>query len=94
MKLSDWLQTNDVSRTEFARRIGVSKGAVTQLCKEDGAWLSRETAELIAREAARIATFTLPRDRLLICNHFFIMIALHSNFGDEFNAVRHNSQPF
>lgn len=50
MKLADWLQTHDVSRTEFARRIGVSKGAITQLCKEDGAWLSRDTAELIARE--------------------------------------------
>jgi 3,4-dihydroxy 2-butanone 4-phosphate synthase/GTP cyclohydrolase II len=50
MKLSDWLEKHDVSRTDFARRIGVSKGAITQLCKEEGAWLSRETAELIARE--------------------------------------------
>lgn len=50
MKLSDWLETHDVSRTEFARRIGVSKGLITQLCREDGAWLSRDTAELIARE--------------------------------------------
>jgi 3,4-dihydroxy 2-butanone 4-phosphate synthase/GTP cyclohydrolase II len=35
MKLSVWLKTNRVGRSEFATLIGVSKGYVTQLC--DGA---------------------------------------------------------
>ena len=50
MKLDDWLRRNRVTRAEFARRIGVSPGAVTQICREDGAWLSRETAERIVAE--------------------------------------------
>lgn len=50
MKLADWLTRNRMTRVEFARRIGVSPGAVTQLCNNDGAWLSRDTAELILRE--------------------------------------------
>ncbi len=47
MKLADWLERNRVKRVDFARRIGLSPGAVTQICREDGAWLSRETAERI-----------------------------------------------
>ena len=41
---------------EFARRIGVTPGAVTQLCNSDQAWLSRDTAELIARETRGAVT--------------------------------------
>jgi 3,4-dihydroxy 2-butanone 4-phosphate synthase/GTP cyclohydrolase II len=37
MKLGDWLKRNSVTRTDFARRIGVSAGAVTLICREDGA---------------------------------------------------------
>jgi 3,4-dihydroxy 2-butanone 4-phosphate synthase/GTP cyclohydrolase II len=50
MKLMDWLSRHRVSRAEFARRIGVTPGAVTQLCNNEAAWLSRETALLILRE--------------------------------------------
>ncbi len=62
MKLSDWLRRNSVSRAEFARRIGVSPGAVTLICREDGAWLSRETAERIVAETDGAVT---PNDFLL-----------------------------
>ena len=50
MKLGDWLKRNQISRTDFARRIGVSPGAVTLICREHGSWLSRETAERIIAE--------------------------------------------
>jgi 3,4-dihydroxy 2-butanone 4-phosphate synthase/GTP cyclohydrolase II len=50
MKLSDWLNAHNVSRVEFARRTGLSPSAVTQLCNNDDAWLSRETAQVIFRE--------------------------------------------
>ena len=50
MKLGDWLKRNQISRTDFARRIGVSPGAVTLICREHGSWLSRETAERIVAE--------------------------------------------
>jgi len=50
MKLSDWLRETGVPRVEFARRIGVTPGAITQICRENGAWLSRESAERIVVE--------------------------------------------
>jgi 3,4-dihydroxy 2-butanone 4-phosphate synthase/GTP cyclohydrolase II len=50
MKLGDWLKSNGVTRADFARRIGVSPGAVTLICREGRAWLSRETAERIVAE--------------------------------------------
>src|SRR5262245_44862213 len=56
MKLADWLSRNRMSRTEFARRIGVSPGAVTQLCNSGQAWMSRETAALIAQETKGAVT--------------------------------------
>ncbi|MDJ1157739.1 3,4-dihydroxy-2-butanone-4-phosphate synthase [Chelatococcus sp. SYSU_G07232] len=56
MKLADWLARNRMTRVEFARRLGMSPGAVTQLCNSDGAWLSRETAELILRETGGAVT--------------------------------------
>jgi 3,4-dihydroxy 2-butanone 4-phosphate synthase / GTP cyclohydrolase II len=56
MKLSDWLFRRRVSRVEFARRIGVTPGAVTQLCNSDSAWMSRGTAALIARETRGAVT--------------------------------------
>ena len=62
MKLTDWLKRNGVSRAEFARRIGVSAGAVTLICRDDGAWLSRETAERIVAETGGAVT---PNDFLL-----------------------------
>ena len=50
MKLADWLAERGVKRADFARRIGVSPGAVTLMCREDGAWVSRETAERVLTE--------------------------------------------
>ena len=63
MKLTDWLLRNDVKRVEFARRIGLSPGAVTQICREAGAWLSRETAERIVVETRGAVT---PNDFLAL----------------------------
>ena len=62
MKLTDWLSRHGVSRAEFARRIGVSPGAVTLICRDDGAWLSRETAERIVAETGGAVT---PNDFLV-----------------------------
>jgi 3,4-dihydroxy 2-butanone 4-phosphate synthase/GTP cyclohydrolase II len=56
MRLSDWLTTNGVSRVDFARRTGLSPSAVTQLCNNGDAWLSRETAEAILRETKGAVT--------------------------------------
>ncbi len=56
MRLDDWLRRNRVSRAEFARRLGVTPGAVTQICREEGAWLSRETAERIVAETGGAVT--------------------------------------
>ena len=64
MKLGDWLKRHQVSRTDFARRIGVSPGAVTLICREHGSWLSRETAERIVAETSGGVT---PNDFLSPC---------------------------
>src|SRR5271167_2378029 len=56
MKLGDWLKRNSVTRADFARRIGVSPGAVTLICREHGSWLSRETAERIVAETLGAVT--------------------------------------
>jgi len=56
MKLGDWLKRNHLSRTDFARRIGVSPGAVTLICRDHGSWLSRETAERIVAETQGAVT--------------------------------------
>jgi 3,4-dihydroxy 2-butanone 4-phosphate synthase / GTP cyclohydrolase II len=56
MKLGDWLKRNQMSRTDFARRIGVSPGAVTLICREHGSWLSRETAQRIVAETQGAVT--------------------------------------
>jgi 3,4-dihydroxy 2-butanone 4-phosphate synthase/GTP cyclohydrolase II len=62
VKLSDWLTRNGVTRADFARRIGVSPGAVTLICREDRSWLSRETAERIVAETEGAVT---PNDFLV-----------------------------
>jgi 3,4-dihydroxy 2-butanone 4-phosphate synthase/GTP cyclohydrolase II len=56
MKLAVWLRKHRVSRSDFAQRIGVTHGAVSQLCNDDSRWLSRETAELIVRETKGAVT--------------------------------------
>jgi 3,4-dihydroxy 2-butanone 4-phosphate synthase / GTP cyclohydrolase II len=72
MKLSDWLARKGVKHSDFARRIGVSPGAVTQICKGEGAWVSRETAEHILAETQGAVT---PND--------FLDLAPAPNQGNE-----------
>jgi 3,4-dihydroxy 2-butanone 4-phosphate synthase/GTP cyclohydrolase II len=61
MKLAEWLTANGMRRGDFARRIGVTPGAVTQICNQKGAWVSRDTAEAIVRETGGAVT---PNDLL------------------------------
>lgn len=49
MKLAEWLSRTKTKRVAFAARIGVSPATITQLCRDDAPWISRETAEAIAR---------------------------------------------
>ena len=56
MKLADWLVRSGVKRGDFARRIGVSPGAVTQFCRGEGAWVSRDTAQRILTETRGAVT--------------------------------------
>lgn len=48
MKLQLWLKTNAISRSAFAKRVGISPASITALCNDPKAWISRETAERIA----------------------------------------------
>ncbi len=43
-------------RADFARRTGLSKGAVSQICNQDAAWVTRETAQSILRETGGAVT--------------------------------------
>ncbi len=63
MKLTDWIERKGVSRQDFARRIGVTPGAVTQLCNNQAAWLSRGTAEMILRATSGAVT---PNDFMVV----------------------------
>lgn len=56
MKLADWLTRTRTKRIDFAKAIGVSPGAVTQLCNPEAAWVSRDTAAAIARETRGAVT--------------------------------------
>lgn len=56
MKLADWLRKSGVSRIEFSRRLGLTPGAVSQLCNQNSVWMSRETAQAIARETQGAVT--------------------------------------
>jgi 3,4-dihydroxy 2-butanone 4-phosphate synthase / GTP cyclohydrolase II len=56
MKLDAWLKLNRMNRSDFARRIGVSKGAISQICNQENAWVSRETAAQILRETQGAVT--------------------------------------
>src|ERR1700742_1651320 len=63
MKLADWLARHAVKRVDFARRIGVSPGAVTLICRDQQAWVSRQTAQRIVAETRGAVT---PNDFLEI----------------------------
>jgi 3,4-dihydroxy 2-butanone 4-phosphate synthase / GTP cyclohydrolase II len=49
MKLQTWLKREGVSRADFAKRVEMSPASITALCNDDTAWLSRDSAERIAR---------------------------------------------
>ena len=53
MKLAEWLRVRQITRGAFARQIGVTPGAITQICNQSDAWVSRDTAEAIVRATAR-----------------------------------------
>lgn len=48
MRLADWLKEKDITQTEFARRIGVTSGYVSQLCA-GSFWPSRRVLIAIRR---------------------------------------------
>jgi 3,4-dihydroxy 2-butanone 4-phosphate synthase/GTP cyclohydrolase II len=48
MKLDAWLTQQKIGRSAFARQVGLSPASVTALCNDQGAWISRESAERIA----------------------------------------------
>jgi 3,4-dihydroxy 2-butanone 4-phosphate synthase/GTP cyclohydrolase II len=56
MKLDAWLRQERISRVAFAREVGLSPASITALCKDDGAWLSRESAERILRATVGAVT--------------------------------------
>jgi 3,4-dihydroxy 2-butanone 4-phosphate synthase / GTP cyclohydrolase II len=84
MKLGHWLKRNGVTRADFARRIGLSPGAVTLICREHGSWLSRETAERIVAETLGAVT---PND-------FLSSPALAQNGPDMLSPVADAIQAF
>jgi 3,4-dihydroxy 2-butanone 4-phosphate synthase/GTP cyclohydrolase II len=49
MKLEDWLRHNATPRNAFAKAVGLSPASITALCNDAEAWISRESAERIAR---------------------------------------------
>ena len=83
MKLGDWLRRNQVTRADFARRIGVSPGAVTLICREHGSWLSRETAERIVAETQGAVT---PNDFLDPALPAPIGLDMHNPVADTIEA--------
>lgn len=57
MQLSAWLDKHKINRSEFARRIGVSPGAITGWC--DGSfWITKENAQRIFDETGGAVTPT------------------------------------
>ena len=56
MKLAEWIKQKGMRRADFARQVGLSAGAVTQICNQPDAWLSRETASAILRATAGAVT--------------------------------------
>lgn len=56
MKLAEWLQTAGVTRSAFAKQVRLSPASVTALCNDDGAWLSRESAQRIAEATGHQVT--------------------------------------
>jgi 3,4-dihydroxy 2-butanone 4-phosphate synthase/GTP cyclohydrolase II len=85
MKLGIWLRQHNVSRTDFARRVGLSKGAISQICNQDSAWVSRETAVLILRETGGAVT---PND-FLSCSASKEMSSMSHSVTEAIQAIAH-----
>ena len=86
MKLGHWLKRNGVTRADFARRIGLSPGAVTLICREHGSWLSRETAERIVAETMGAVT---PNDFLSAGPPASIGLDMLNPVADAIQAFAH-----
>lgn len=57
MQLSDWLAREKISKSEFARRLNVSPGAITGWC--DGSfWITKDNARRIFEETGGAVTPT------------------------------------
>ena len=84
MKLADWLTRAGVTRADFARRIGVSPGAVTQICRPEAAWVSRETAQRIVVETQGAVT---PNDFLDDCVVFEKENEMSNPVGQAIEAI-------
>lgn len=63
MTLTEWLMQQNLSRKDFARRIGVSAGAITQFCNDPRSWVSRDTALQIVEATGGAVT---PNDFLAL----------------------------
>lgn len=57
MQLSDWLDQNNIKRTDFAARIGVSPQSITGWCKGTF-WIDKENAQKIFDETGGAVTPT------------------------------------
>jgi 3,4-dihydroxy 2-butanone 4-phosphate synthase/GTP cyclohydrolase II len=56
MRLDDWLARSKETRSAFARRAGLSPAAITALCNDPSAWVSRETARRIIEATGEAVT--------------------------------------
>lgn len=56
MKLESWLRRTGTKRSAFAETVGLSPASITALCKDGTGWVSRETAERIARATGGAVT--------------------------------------
>jgi 3,4-dihydroxy 2-butanone 4-phosphate synthase/GTP cyclohydrolase II len=73
-----------VTRADFARRIGVTPGAETQICRPEAAWVSRETAQRIVVETQGAVT---PNDFLDDCVVFEKENEMSNPVGQAIEAI-------
>lgn len=50
MDLPTWIAESGMTRSEFARRVGVTPGVISDLCNGRQRWINRPLAAAIARE--------------------------------------------
>lgn len=86
MKLAEWLAQTGTRRAEFARTIGLSAGAVTQICNQPNAWVSRETAATILRATEGAVT---PNDFLGAPSTWNTTMPAHQSVLEAIEALAH-----